>query len=166
MSYVASYSIALIAYLFTVIILTIVGWRKLVKPLNSGNKDFFTLAIHKKEESYILAGFGLTALSIFIVFKSEVIIPFISLSFAFSIISSILSQFQTHGIFPWWSSKLDGASVLSLISGFMMHFQENETVLGIFLMTILAITILLFWMLYIDANDFTKKVKHVKKRRN
>lgn len=105
-------------YTLLVLWISFLGRKKLFKYIDSSKPDFLTLAIHQKEESYILTGFSLTALSIFISFEvpnADIIIPFISISFAFAIIASVLSQLQTQYIFRYLADKTDGISILSLI---------------------------------------------------
>ena len=52
--------------------IVLIGWKKLYKKIDSSKPEFLTLAIHQKEESYILTGFSLTALSIFLSFKIRI----------------------------------------------------------------------------------------------
>jgi hypothetical protein len=106
------------------------GRKYLLKAPRIG-EDYFAFVFHSDDLVLALAGFSLTALSLFIglyqesIGKVASILLFFSISFSLLILSATFSRFHTRRIFAFIGDLVADAGLLGLACGFLVFFWQT-----------------------------------------
>jgi hypothetical protein len=138
-------------------------WKGRKYLLNSPKigEDYFAFIFHSDDVVLAIAGFSLTALSLFIGLYQESlgkvasILLFFSFSFSLMVLSAAANRFQTRRIFPFVADLLADCGLLGLACGFLVFFWQNlqwlegiVVIFSVFIALFLLLSILHFYKYY------------------